>query len=171
MNRRKQASGGQAIVMVTLALVSMCGMMGLAVDLGWSFFVQKTAQAAADGAALAAVQETLKLNGGNGLGSITCGSVAGCTAAVGCDTIGSGNLYNGCLYATANGFELLCLASNFGSINCCPLKLLRAGPISFDSLRAISGKATWFSINVELGLKSARWHYYRIRYGQICVAR
>jgi Flp pilus assembly protein TadG len=57
MSNRKTASGGQAIVMVTLALFSMAGMMGLAVDLGWSYFVQKTAQAAADGAALAAVHD------------------------------------------------------------------------------------------------------------------
>ena len=60
MNRRKKTSGGQAIVMVTLSLMAMTGMMGLAVDLGWSFFVKKEAQAAADGAALAAVQEVSK---------------------------------------------------------------------------------------------------------------
>ena len=33
MSRHKKTSGGQAIVMVTLALFAMCGMMGLAVDL------------------------------------------------------------------------------------------------------------------------------------------
>jgi hypothetical protein len=104
MNRRKKASGGQAIVMVTLALVAMCGMMGLAVDLGWSFFVQKIAQASADGAALAAVQEAYKLNSG-GLGSLGCG-VNGivCQAAAPCPS--SGNLSNGCLYASANGFSV-----------------------------------------------------------------
>ena len=59
MSRRKKASGGQAIVMVTLALFSMVGMMGLAVDLGWSYFAQKQAQAAADIAALAAAQEAV----------------------------------------------------------------------------------------------------------------
>src|ERR1700720_1585404 len=56
MSNRKKTSGGQAIVMVALALMSMSGMMGLAVDLGWSFFTQKAAQAAADDAALSAVQ-------------------------------------------------------------------------------------------------------------------
>ena len=106
MSRRKKASGGQAIVMVTLALFSMCGMMGLAVDLGWSFFVQKIAQASADGAALAAVQETYKRNGG-GLGTLTCGATADCQPITACDAIGaSSNLYNGCLYATRNGFSV-----------------------------------------------------------------
>ncbi len=58
MIKRRENSKGQALVMVTLALLAMAGMMGLAVDLGWSF-VQKQAQAAADGAALAAVQEAM----------------------------------------------------------------------------------------------------------------
>jgi Flp pilus assembly protein TadG len=110
MSRRRKTSGGQAIVMVTLALIAMCGMMGLAVDLGWSFFVQKQAQAAADGAALGAVQEAYKRK--NGLVSgLTCGVTATdawCSATpVACGT-GAGaspsNLYNGCLYATSNGF-------------------------------------------------------------------
>ncbi len=58
-SKRHKNSGGQALVMVTLALMAMAGLMGLAVDLGWSYFVQKEAQAAADGAALAAVQEAI----------------------------------------------------------------------------------------------------------------
>lgn len=90
--------------MVTLALVSMCGMMGLAVDLGWSFFVQKSAQAAADGAALAAVQEAYRLNGGGG--NVTCGTAASCTssAIVSCSTVSATNLFSGCQYAARNGF-------------------------------------------------------------------
>lgn len=40
-NRDRQGAdkrqGGQAIVLVTLALFAMFGLMGLAVDLGWSF--------------------------------------------------------------------------------------------------------------------------------------
>src|SRR5437879_13391501 len=48
---------GQAIVLVTLSLFVMAGMMGLAVDFGWMFFLKKSAQAAADAGALAAVQE------------------------------------------------------------------------------------------------------------------
>jgi len=105
MNQRKQKSSGQAIVMVTLALISMAGMLGLAVDLGWSFFVQKTAQMSADGAALAAVQETYKRNGG-GLGTLTCGATADCQTNQPCSAIASSsNLANGCLYALNNGFS------------------------------------------------------------------
>src|SRR5579863_384155 len=82
MNIRTQKSGGQAIVMITLALVAMCGMMGLAVDLGWSFFVQKEAQAAADGAALAAVHEAWqRLNGS--ISSVSCPNAPG---GLYCDT-------------------------------------------------------------------------------------
>ena len=45
---------GQALVMVTFALFAMIGVIGLSMDLGWSFFVRKAAQSAADTAAMAA---------------------------------------------------------------------------------------------------------------------
>ena len=44
---------GQALLLVTLSLFAMCGLLGLAVDLGWSYFIKKSAQDAADSAALA----------------------------------------------------------------------------------------------------------------------
>ena len=105
MSIRKKTSGGQAIVMVTLVLIAMCGMMGLAVDLGWSFFVKKQAQAAADGAALAAVQEAMKLNGG-AAGVINCGLVDCVEPITPCSsfTTAASNLSSGCAYATSNGF-------------------------------------------------------------------
>ncbi len=34
---------GAVLVMVTLVLLAMCGMLGLVVDLGWSYFVKKSA--------------------------------------------------------------------------------------------------------------------------------
>src|SRR3984957_12722894 len=75
MNRRKKNSGGQAIVMVTLALFSMMGMMGLAVDLGWSYFSQKQAQASADAAALASAQEAVQRLGiSSNISGFACGS-------------------------------------------------------------------------------------------------
>lgn len=108
--------------MVTLALISMLGMMGLAVDLGWSYFVQKEAQAAADTAALAAAQEAVnRLGVGSDVSGFNCGSTGTsssqveCTEAAGasvltsCKTIANSdtnsNLYNGCLYAKKNGFD------------------------------------------------------------------
>ena len=116
MNRR-ETSGGQAIVLVTLALMAMCGMMGLAVDMGWSFFVHKQAQTAADAAALGAVQEAMSRISGNGtvVTAFTCASGGGTgptqadcrTSPVSCATvIGTGsNLDNGCQYAKKNGFD------------------------------------------------------------------
>jgi hypothetical protein len=35
--RSRKAQGGQALAMVTISLIAMCGVMGLAVDLGWWF--------------------------------------------------------------------------------------------------------------------------------------
>jgi hypothetical protein len=118
MSRRKRTSGGQAIVMVTLTLFAMVGLMGLAVDLGWSYFVQKEAQAAADSAALAAAQEAVHRLGVSSNVSgfrcpsnsgVECTELPGATVITSCATIATGdassNLYNGCLYAMQNGFD------------------------------------------------------------------
>src|SRR5271166_5938029 len=50
---------GQALLLVTLSLFAMCGLLGLAVDLGWSYFIKKSAQDAADSAALAVAHQAL----------------------------------------------------------------------------------------------------------------
>ncbi len=99
---------GQVLILVTLALFAMCGLLGLAVDLGWSFYVRKSAQAAADAAALAAVTEAMALNGH---GSFVCGSTVTCTGSdaaadaylctssvADADNDGD-NLNDGCVYA------------------------------------------------------------------------
>jgi Putative Flp pilus-assembly TadE/G-like len=49
----RRGQRGQALLLVTLSLFAMCGLLGLAVDLGWSYFTKKSAQDAADSAALA----------------------------------------------------------------------------------------------------------------------
>lgn len=116
MSTRKRKSGGQALVLVTLALFAMAGMIGLAVDLGWSFFVQKQAQAAADATALAAVQEAVvRIRAGGGtIAGFTCtGSGTGstqveCTGATieDCGSVTStSNLNSGCAYAKKNSFD------------------------------------------------------------------
>ncbi len=116
--KRKTRRSGQALVLVTLALIAMAGIMGLAVDLGWSFFVQKQAQAAADGAALAAVQEALQdIRAANmAVTAFTCGSVASvsCQATpIPCGSVaGTTNLANGCQYAVANGFNYASTSSS-----------------------------------------------------------
>jgi hypothetical protein len=98
MKRRNHKSKqGQAIILVTLALIAMCGLMGLAVDLGWSYFVRKSAQAAADAAALSAVRDALANN------RYSATSTSGETQC------GSGglppSLALGCTYATRNNFQ------------------------------------------------------------------
>ena len=120
MSKRKKTSGGQAIVMVTLALFSMMGMMGLAVDLGWSYFSQKQAQASADAAALAAAQEAVQRLGvssnvsgfgcgstGVGANKVECTEQPGATVLEYCGSsvASTSNLNNGCLYAKRNGFQ------------------------------------------------------------------
>src|SRR5215472_12941478 len=104
MSFRRKRQTGQALIMLTLALIAMCGILGLAVDLGWSFFVKKSAQAAADAAALAAVEAAQKLGFsppftcGNATGKIYCSS----TAKPCGDSAIAGNLNSACVYAGLN---------------------------------------------------------------------
>lgn len=98
---------GQVLVMVTLAMFVLFGMLGMVVDLGWSYFVRKSAQSAADAAALAAVQAAMDLTGGSKSATdYTCGLTVACTSLtpVACPGVGS-NLSAACLYAKQNGFE------------------------------------------------------------------
>lgn len=89
--------------MVTLALVAMFGIIGLAVDLGWSYYTKKTAQAAAEAAALAAARAAFLA--GTEHGSFSC--VAGeleCTGTEPVPCPNSGNLKAATDYAAKNGF-------------------------------------------------------------------
>jgi type II secretory pathway pseudopilin PulG len=100
-----RARRGQVVVMVTLALIAMIGMLGLAVDLGWSYFVKKSAQAAADSAAMAAALEAYKTAGPSAPYTGKCGVSLVCAVTpVSCP--GSMNLTAGCLYAQQNGFAV-----------------------------------------------------------------
>jgi hypothetical protein len=95
---------GQALLMTTFALVAMCGMIGLAVDLGWSFYTKRSAQTAADSAALAAAQQALDTTGQGG--SFVCGNgmIACSSSPTPCDA--SVNLTTGCQYAQQHGFTV-----------------------------------------------------------------
>ncbi len=66
MRNRSAGRRGQALLLVTFALLAMCGLLGLAVDLGWAYFVKKSAQAAADAGSLAAANAALALVQQNG---------------------------------------------------------------------------------------------------------
>jgi Flp pilus assembly protein TadG len=89
---------GQALLMVTMALFAMGGLLGLAVDLGWSYFVKKSAQSAADSAALGAAYQALATIGNGTYPSTYAYTNTQCPASA--DT----NLSNGCLYAAQAGF-------------------------------------------------------------------
>src|SRR6266498_266617 len=103
MKVHRRGTRGQALVLLTLSLFAMCGMLGLAVDLGWSYFVKRSAQTAADAAAQAAAQQALDTVGQNGTFSCSNGQVA-CQAAGPCNS--SINLTTGCLYARQHGFSV-----------------------------------------------------------------
>src|SRR5277367_4449026 len=101
-----RARRGQALVLATLSLFMLFGIMGLAVDLGWSYYRKQVAQTAADSAALAAAVTAENSSGTN---IITCGSynVVCQATATACPTVTgtpANNIQSGCVYAKANGF-------------------------------------------------------------------
>lgn len=83
--------------MVTLSLFVIFGMLGLAVDLGWSYFQAKAARTAADAAALAAAKAGFATYGA-AYSSYPTSGIANCSS------LSSGALYAGCQYASQNGF-------------------------------------------------------------------
>jgi hypothetical protein len=96
---------GQTIILLTVGLTVMIGIVGLTVDVGWSYFREQTAQAAAEAAAMGAVKYALD----NSSGTVTCGSNgATCQSATLCpDPIPSpptSSFDAGCLYAKDNGY-------------------------------------------------------------------
>jgi hypothetical protein len=113
--RTHKTRKGQALVLVTLSLIAMCGMMGLAVDLGWSFYVHKTARAATDAAALAGAKSEFAevQQPGSGIdpnGPYRCGAYPGnvrCTPLAPCSNFSGDNgpLGIACRYAVQNGFQ------------------------------------------------------------------
>ena len=120
---RKTGERGQALLMVFLTILLLFGTLGLAVDLGWAYYVHLNARTAADSAALAAAEAALAGASGSAL---TCGShgVACNTQATACNSSPTNppttNSDNGCLYAQANGFvnsggQSVTIQSNIGS--------------------------------------------------------
>ncbi|PYT29005.1 MAG: hypothetical protein DMG57_13085 [Acidobacteria bacterium] len=99
----RNKSAGQALILVTFALIPMFGLMGLVVDIGWMEFVRKSAQTAADAGAMAAV---LQFQSTNFATTFTCG-VGGviCQSPTSCNPAPSSYLHSGCDYAQSNGFS------------------------------------------------------------------
>jgi hypothetical protein len=89
--------GGQAIILASLTMTVIFGTLGLATDLGWSYFLKGRLQTAADAAASAAV--VYAINHSDSCSTITCGVSYTCTGV----TPPTTSLQAGCLYATADG--------------------------------------------------------------------
>ncbi len=104
MSLNRPRHRGQAIVMVTLSLFVIFGIIGLAVDLGWAYFVEKSAQTAADAAAIAAVKKAF--DDADSITDFRCsGGVVECSATpIECPAA-EGNLQSACIYAAQNGFS------------------------------------------------------------------
>lgn len=105
--KRPRTQRGQVLLMVTISLVAMIGMMALAVDLGWGNYVKRSAQKAADAAALAGVYRVYAEVGEEFL--IPCSGETVCQEAAPCPvqlpSQPSNSVEAACLYAKNNGFE------------------------------------------------------------------
>ena len=99
---------GQVAVMMTLVIIPLMAVMGLVTDLGYMNYINKSAQAAADSAALAAVTRFNTTIGG---ASFTCDQFAWicystphpCPTGL---TTAANPVESACLYAKQNGFSV-----------------------------------------------------------------
>lgn len=104
MGQSQPAAGdrrsGQMIIFVTLSLFFLFSVMGLAIDLGYSYYTKVYAQSAADAAATAAAKWATD-HGFVCTTNIPCNSTYTCPNPVG--TVNTA-FQAGCAYAQANGF-------------------------------------------------------------------
>ena len=83
----------------------MLGILGLTVDLGWSYYRRNVAQSAAEAAALAAAYAAQSSSSNNiscGAHSVVCQGATACPSSP--TSPPTTNIGTGCLYAKANGF-------------------------------------------------------------------
>ncbi len=101
-----KARNGQAVLLVTLALIPMVGIVGLVTDVGYMNYLRNSAQAAADSAALAASYRLNKTISGS---TFTCDSYNWiCKNQWSCPsniTSATNPPETACLYARQNGFS------------------------------------------------------------------
>jgi hypothetical protein len=153
MTSQRNARRGQALLLVTFALIAMCGLLGLAVDLGWAYFVKKSAQASADAGALAAAQNilyrvyqtqpvTFKM------------AYAGSNT---CPDAGDAGLATGCQYAQQSGFGGT-ISMTSGSNSAPPTIPNLATPYYWVTARAVQIIPQLFSavLGNPTGISSAR---------------
>lgn len=109
--------------MFTLGAITLFGMLGLVVDIGWAYYHKEAAQAAAEAAANAAVKAAYSQSGGSiscGSNSVVCQTETACPSSISGN--GSNNIQKGCLYAMANGYtstgkQKVTLETGTGSIS------------------------------------------------------
>ncbi|HVW06959.1 MAG TPA: pilus assembly protein TadG-related protein [Bryobacteraceae bacterium] len=98
----RDSRAGQILILSGLSIFLLFGVMGLAVDLGYAFYVKQDAQSAADAAAVGAVNYAYKSShytcGSNG---VVCGTALSCPSTISSVTTA---LLAGCAYANSNGF-------------------------------------------------------------------
>lgn len=97
---RADLRSGQILIFSTLSLFLLFSVMGLAVDLGYSYYVKTSAQNAADAAAAGAISYA-NIHGATCTTNITCNSAYTCPSDLG--TIDSA-FKAGCAYAASNGY-------------------------------------------------------------------
>lgn len=108
------ARRGSTLVTMCLSLLFILGTIGLVTDLGYAYFVQQKAQAAADAAALAGTTYAIE----NGVASSGTKAATLCSDA----SITSGTaVYVACEYAEQNGFpaSAITISSGTGSTTGC----------------------------------------------------
>src|SRR6266542_3452544 len=102
---------GQAVLLVTAALIPLMGLLGLVSDIGYMLFTRKSAQKAADAAVLAAVARFNSTIGGSNFDCTTitwsawiCNNSNNPYTCHSDLTTATNPMETACLYAKKNGF-------------------------------------------------------------------
>ena len=91
---------GQAAITMTLSLVVLMGTLGFVTDLGWAYYKQQAAQAAAEAASLAGAAYATANGATCGVSGVNCTSTP-----TNCSSVsGTSAFETACEYAAANGF-------------------------------------------------------------------
>lgn len=109
MLQRQNRQAGQTALLFAMGLTTMFGVIGLVSDVGYVYYRKQNAQAAAQAAAIAAVQQAFATGGVapvcNGT-TVLCNSYANqYTCPTSISGTGSNNFEVACLYAKANGYS------------------------------------------------------------------
>jgi hypothetical protein len=103
---KRGRSRGQVLLLVTFSCVPIFAMIGMVADAGWMHYLKKSAQAAADAAASAAIFQFQDTVSGTsyvcGNPGVVCQAPTACPASVASP---QNPLQEGCLYAIQNGFS------------------------------------------------------------------